>query len=484
MNFELLGKRLASRLTNVTSLVFALTRHWILIAVFIALGSVAVLAKVSTDTVVYEAKASLMLSSAESMVVEQDRVRERAPADAAPALLQRVELLTSDSVLRRIVEELRTDLILSQEENPDVQGYGAIRKAIVAAKEALSSVGSLLGPKEVRDVGPEKNVQRAMASFRLRSQVVPNFKTGLVQLRLYGHDRDLLLREMRSWIEAYQSRLVAMVEESREFYISQRVRQWQAKEQEAKEVLDAFRKQNGDLSRPAQDLLVQSILRLETRAEDLRKELQLGQAPVDPAAEQHARDPEVQALLAQKLELVRKINESLVTFGEQSDVVKQLREQLQIVTTKLQGVEPGTPMDPTDRRRQVGELLDRVTAAIVADRTRLSRNAELLDQLQALEEEHKRAQGTHQNYRLMLLEQADRIESLKQVQVYVADQPMVSWQPYNQKPERQVLLGTVAGLLTGILVALLFESLQGRVRFKDDVCAEFGVPVVGVIPRK
>src|SRR5262245_60822308 len=131
MNFDLLGKRLASRLTNVTSLVFALTRHWILAAACVAVGSILVLAKVSTDTVVYEAKASLMMSSAESMVVEQDRIRERAPADAAPAMLQRVELLTSDSVLRKLVDDVRTDTILSQEENPDIQGYGPIRRAIL-----------------------------------------------------------------------------------------------------------------------------------------------------------------------------------------------------------------------------------------------------------------------------------------------------------------------------------------------------------------
>jgi capsular polysaccharide biosynthesis protein len=36
----------------------------------------------------------------------------------------------------------------------------------------------------------------------------------------------------------------------------------------------------------------------------------------------------------------------------------------------------------------------------------------------------------------------------------------------------------------GLGLALVLELLSNKVRFKNDVITEFGIPVVGVIPRK
>ncbi|HZN58382.1 MAG TPA: hypothetical protein VFD71_09935, partial [Planctomycetota bacterium] len=85
---------------------------------------------------------------------------------------------------------------------------------------------------------------------------------------------------------------------------------------------------------------------------------------------------------------------------------------------------------------------------------------------------------------LMILEETDRMELGKRVQVQTTERPTVDRKPYNTYPHRQVLYGTVGGIVLGLCLALVLELLSNKVRFKNDVITEFGIPVVGVIPRK
>ncbi|MBI4603855.1 MAG: hypothetical protein HY721_18015 [Planctomycetes bacterium] len=484
MNIDVLRRRLLARLTSLPEIVYALTRHWVLLSICLCGGGAFMLAKVSTEAVVYEGKATLSLHAGEAMLVDQDRRSDAAAADASRFYASRVEILTSDTVLRRLVDELKTEAILSQESNPEEATYGTLRRAIGEVKRRYGELMSYLEHPDVRDTGPENNTQRAVSSLRRRSQVLQNPRTGTIGLRVYGNDRDLLLRELEAWIDAYQNRLVVMAEESREIFINSRTRFWKRKVDDAKEVLDAFKREHPDVSKAAQDLLLQQILRLELRREDLSRELELGEPQAPPPDDTRAKDPGTQALLAQKLDLEKRLIETIPIHGEGSDVVRSLKESLQIVEGKLKGLDPSKGSDPEARRREVREQLEKHAALIGASRARHAQHAAVLDELQGLESEYKRAQDTHENYRLMLVEEGDRGEMRKMVQVQVADKPVVSWQPFNTYPHRQVLYGSAAGLALGVALALLAEVLATRVRFKSDIVNELGVPVVGVIPRK
>jgi len=47
-----------------------------------------------------------------------------------------------------------------------------------------------------------------------------------------------------------------------------------------------------------------------------------------------------------------------------------------------------------------------------------------------------------------------------------------------------VVLGCLGGVALGFLIGVVMELVSGKVRFKNDITGEFGLPVIGVIPRK
>ncbi len=483
MAFETLRKRCLTRLTAPPEILFALTRHWTLLVICLGIGTALMVSKVSTDPVVYEGRATLALNSGESIIVDQDR-RGNEREDASRFFSSRVDMLLSGSVLRKLVLEIRAPNVLLQEQNTEALDYGPIRRAINRAKEKIAEFLAYLEHPVILDVADDLELQKAISSFRRRSKVIPNARTNTVDLRLYGSNRDVLAKEIQAWIDAYTSRLVEMTEESCDIFINSRTRFWLKKEQEARDVLETFKKEKPEVSKSAQDLLLLQISRLEDRREDLLRERDFPNVKVAAPDEPHSTDPELKSLQAKKQELENKVIEALAEYEETSDKVRSIRQSLALVEAKISGFDAAGVADPEQRRLQIEEQIGKLTAAIGEARKRHTAMGTLLDQLQNLEFEHKQAQKTHQDYKLMMTEEIDRNDLKRNVQVQVADRPTVDWRPYNAYPHRQVLYGSVGGLVLGIVIALLLEVLSGKVRFKNDVYAEFGVPVVGVIPRR
>src|SRR5262245_43775242 len=137
MNLDTLRRRVIARFTILPEILYAITRHWMILALCVGTGTAVMVAKVSTDPVIYEGKATLVLNSNESMIVEQDRRRDDRE-NAANFFSSRVEMLSSDSVLRKVVVEIQPSNILMQEMNLESQGYGPVRKTIQAFKDKIS----------------------------------------------------------------------------------------------------------------------------------------------------------------------------------------------------------------------------------------------------------------------------------------------------------------------------------------------------------
>ena len=82
-------------------------------------------------------------------------------------------LLSSDSVLRKLVQVMKAPNVLSQDENPAEKEYGVVRGAINTVKQYVEEVLQYLEHPSIRDLGEEELIQRAIANFRRRSAVIP-----------------------------------------------------------------------------------------------------------------------------------------------------------------------------------------------------------------------------------------------------------------------------------------------------------------------
>ena len=306
-----------------------------------------------------------------------------------------------------------------------------------------------------------------------------------MELRVYGSNRDLLQKEIDQWIEAYISRLVEMARESRDFFINSRMRYWTDLENKAREAVDSFKKEKPEISKATQELLLQEVMQLQVLRVDVQRQLQSG-VEIKPVAvlEPNPKDADTRALVDKKKALEAEYIQLIPHFPEQSDPIRGIKESIRLLDLKIKGIEPGLSQDPDARHSQLVEDERKLTLAIGEAMSRYTAMSEGMEKLQLLEEDCKHAHQTRKSYEMMNFEEADRSESRKNVQVQVADRPFVSMWPHNTFPVRQVLLGSLGGLGLGMFLALVLELFSQRVRFKNDIITEFGVPVVAVIPRR
>lgn len=485
-NFENLRKRIIARLTSPPEILCSLTSHWLFLAILVVIGSAFMIAKVQTDPVMYEGKATLVLNSNDAMVVGQGkRAPPGRPDDANLFFRLRMDVLLSDTVLRNLVNKLKAPAVLAQEENREKEGYGPLRKFVNDTKERIQGFMDYLEHPNILDAGVENEVQKAVASLRRRSVVIPSPRTSTVELRVYGNDRTDIAKELDTWIEVYIRRLVDMAEEGREIFIDSRTEFWSQKEDEARLVLERFKNENPAVSASAINLLFLELGGYQARLQELRRELDSGGISLPPIVDAgRPKDPGMAALQAQRNDLQRRIIDQTATYGELSDPVKSLKRQLELLDAQLLGADAGLVTDPVAKRNQLEEQVRLVhvnIAKLTQDHTKM---AEKLDEMKSLESTFRRAEDTRQNYQLLALEEGDRGDARRTIQVQIADKPTVSWRPFNTYPHRQVLFGALGALGMGVALVLMREALSGRVRHKNDILTEFGIAVVGVFPRK
>ncbi len=484
MNIEALRRRCLARLTAIPELVYALTRHWILISICVCIGTGVMLAKVSTDPVVFSGRVTMALNAVDSMVADLNK-RGGPSEDSGRFFSTRVELLHSDSVLRKVVLKLKLPAIFSQEENNQVSEYGQIRQAIHLVKERASEFLDYLEHPTSLDQSSDLDVQRAMSSFRKRTRVEPNPRVNTVKLTVFGNNRDRIAEELDIWFEAARQRIIEIGGEIREPLLDSRERHWQKKEQEAKEELDAFRKANPEVSKAARDLLLQQIFQNEMQRLALLREKDspsnIPLEPIDPTK----ISPQVQSLRSRLIELENQLLEEQTIYGEDSDKVKVSRDMLRRTKERLNELNGGTSsVDPEERRLRVEKDLATLFSATAELRSRHLALDPQLEQLTELQRQYEDARRSRQVYEDMILQERELAEARRMSQLTLVERATVDFQPFNTYPLRQVLFGSMGALFVGVSVAILLELLTNKVRFRQDIYTEFGIPVIGVIPRR
>jgi uncharacterized protein involved in exopolysaccharide biosynthesis len=107
-----------------------------------------------------------------------------------------------------------------------------------------------------------------------------------------------------------------------------------------------------------------------------------------------------------------------------------------------------------------------------------------LAQLRDLTAKYEEYKTERESKARQMEEQDNKVVDIAAARVQVSDSPYVSQQPYNYHPFLYMAAGCGGGLFVGILLALALEIFSRKVRFKHDIIADYGLPVVGVVPRR
>ena len=536
MNLDVYRRRIISHVTNLPELLYAVTRHWYVPVFVVGAATLVALCVVVTQPVIYEGNAALLFDYENPNIVEQNERpgMARSPGRRAEQAMRlydsRVAMLTGPSVLRRVVLDLKATTILSQNRDSDNRDANPFRAFMKSLRKRVKGALSFLKTPSIHDYSEEHLIEKAVESFADRSSIVPDPKTSTVTLRLQGRNREILKEELGAWITAYRNRVVELGKENLDIFIASRERHWQELERAAKAAVDIYKSQNSEVTRAAHELIFEEIKQLQVLLTELQRPLPEPALQLSPSLLPSPRaattgrgpsrvlDPDLTRLSEQRRDLENELAAALRTLPEESDTVRGIRRNLDAVNKEIRSVERGIPTDDPvarmeelleeDREARRQELLAAEAMRIEHERSarsrleaeRTTRASEIrksiatkissynklgrqLEELETLEEEYAQAKQTRKRYELMALEEADRLASRQSVEVRVRDRPRVSLTPYESKVKKNAVLGVAGAIIMGLLLTIGIEVLRNKIRFRSDL-KEFGVPVVGIIPRK
>ncbi len=490
MNLDTLKKRTARILTTPPEILYAISRHWAIIACCLVLGLILTASKVATDAVVYRGSATLIVSPQTSVLSTTNKQYKTHPTEVARFLNEQATILRSTTTIRKLVTELKIDNVMRQDENPQAKEYSGLRKYLNQAREKISEWKEFLeSPRGIQDMGREVVEQRAIRGFLRRAKVEPLAKNNTIRMVVFGVNRDFLLREVNEWIRSYRARVEEMHKEGRAKFIDAQVEQYRLREENALKSITDYRDAHPDISKSAAEHLRDDIARWRAARDDIQTRLTFGDTVTPTLPEvPEIRNAKAEHLKRSIAELDAKIIElKSRKIPETSTVMQRYRNQQLLLTAELAAVggdDTTATAAPADRRKILANNLILANEHVVGLLSKERALEEGLQELETLEDDYRRAREKRQSYQEMSEVEIDKIRAKFMVQIRVSDRPEVSTRPANTYPHRQVLIGSTAGFGIGLAVALLLEVLCGKIRYRSDVTHRFGVPVVGVIPKR
>ena len=503
MNLESFKRRTIRILTNPPELLYAMSKHWAILACCLSLGVMITAAKVATDPELYRGSATLIVNPQSAVVSDGRNQKGMNQGDVQRFLNTQTTLLNSRTTLSTLVGKFKQPgQIVDQATNKDADKYTGLRKFLNQGRAKLRNMMNWLEtPGEVKDTGAEVVRHRAINSFLSRSEVVPRPRDNTIKLYLYGVNRELLVQELRAWIDSYRDRVEDMHEEGRTAFIANQVQQYKDREEVALKAIEDFKIKHPDVNESQRAQLAKELeqwndmrYKLQFRLalpEELAANAAVTPTPEFPTEEKSDEEVRIRARIEQ-LEI--EINRYMASgYTEDSMLVQRLKRQKEFQETKLTTLPGGSSIPLTPGTNEVDPHALQATLQENLKNATEKRDKILLEQqllesdlarLASLEEDLRRAKDKRLQYEEMGSEDIDRLLELFMVKIREGDRPEAPLTPANTYPHRQVMLGSALGLFVGLALALFLEVLCGKVRYRNDVTHQFGIPVVGVIPKR
>jgi uncharacterized protein involved in exopolysaccharide biosynthesis len=260
--------------------------------------------------------------------------------------------------------------------------------------------------------------------------------------------------------------------------------------------------QTADLRRSLNETLSNAV-EVENRIEELQQHLTAVPRTI-PQGEEIDHNPIlINTLEARLVELQLEEKELLAKYTENNRLVKNVREEIQIVSQKLasnlkkQYGKTRTGVNPTYQQLQQELLRNKadfraLVAKGQAQRGQLADYKKELEQFNQVETTYNQLQQEvdvdRQNYELYLTKFeesriSDAMDSEKIASVSLIEPAQVPLKPVSPKKMLNLVLGLFLGALGGLGLAFFLEYLDDSLGEIDDVEEQLKLPVLGVLPE-
>jgi uncharacterized protein involved in exopolysaccharide biosynthesis len=494
MSLDLLRRRVFRILTRPPELLYALTRHPLLILVFVWIGALILWAKVSSEPMLLEGKARLQIVTSDPVLATLTETGRgggfRSTTEVRSFLLSQIDILNSETVIASMFTDPRTGLYSApggaesrKVDDDDDDVVDSLRDRITTVKR---NIAGGLGVRRV-PLEPASEVTREVAAFRGRSNVTARPESSSLELTVYGTASKRIAEELKAWIDSYRTRIDNVSREGIDQYLKARAKHFEELESKAWGEIAQWREKNPGISEALLDDLTQQIAQVQYEILQVRSRIELGPAALVVVAPQARgqRSSQPNLYQAERLKLEMEIARRLSGgAGENSREIQTLRNQIEWLDNKINSLpfeeEPQLPAQVTERlEERLGALEERLKdlwmqKGVLNDKLAVLKN---------LQGKHNRAVEAADRFAMQTEDTMVLLSSNRHINVRVSDGPTVSAEPLAFHPLRMILLGAAGGLGAGILLALLLEIFSGKVRFKHDILSDLGLPVVTVFPK-
>lgn len=496
---EQLRNRFLQVLREPPEILYAIVHHWTLIAICAVVGLIALLWKPLGEPDIFEARAKLYVDpDPERLLVEAGPGGggRRESSWMSRTLNAQKTTLLSEGVLKALVDgdpSLKKELAEGRDESSGGKRSG-LGRVIQRINTAFESYVTDFLETDLPVAGlssDEERTRRAIVRFRRRARITPDPRSMTLHLALLGYSRDDLPEVLDRWIDIYRRKILDLykgkdvgiqLELSQKWSrtverLEAKIRQYRADHPEANDV---------EL-RLVQDEITEKQLARREVADQIQR-LKHGAIWVPPAVGDE--DPMITSIRTKIRDLeIQIIMEEGAGASSQSTKIQELRSQVTALqrelSEKLLGRGPAeAPVGPVTQEQLANEFqaIDRTLREELFPREAQIREA--LDGLSALEKEKGAAELVRDQYERELAEGQDRQRYTETAWVSTIEDPWAEPRPINRDYVKHAGVGLLGGLALGIALALLAEILTGRIRFRNDIRSDLGVPVVAVVPKR
>jgi capsular exopolysaccharide synthesis family protein len=467
-------------------------RRWTIISVFLVTVIMVTLWTFTTRPV-FTSTATLRIEKDQPRIVKfEEVIKEDSQQDYYQT---QYKLLQSRSLANRVIGLLQLD------QHPDFQQPEAERGWLAQGEARLREwlvkwipVPPPPAPEATEDVALASPLTSA---FLGRLAIEPVRSSRLVKISFDSHHPDLAARVPNALSDAFIAQQLDQKVEATRYatqFLAKQLDETRGKLGESEEKLSGFLKANdilfvaGDKT-SQQDLITQQLMSLsdawlKSRSERIAKESLVTLA---------STTQDIYSLPAVlQSSLISSLKQDLVNQeGEHKrlgQVFKPDYPRMQQLAEKI-----------AESRRQLRTEIDRAVQALQADYQAAVRNEREMEG--ALAQQRMMARGLADNmaeynllrrdvdtsrdlYSALLarLRETQISAALFTSNIYIVDRAEISGAPSRPKRSTNLLVGCIAGLLGGVVLAFVFEYLDTNIKDAKEVEAVLHVPILGMVP--
>ncbi|MBF8290866.1 MAG: putative Non-specific protein-tyrosine kinase, partial [Chloroflexi bacterium] len=380
--------------------------------------------------------------------------------------------------------------VLSIGTGDNIETQGSVIKSYPVLEEALRRMGKLPERPPGQPLRESRAYLNALDALAAKVRTSRLAGTSIIEITTTSTNpteaREIADTIAESYRDYNRQIRNARITEARK-YIEKQLQDAEARVKRAEEQVWAFREANSIITPGAESGVLLSLFTLlrgaiETTRQQ-RTEIELAQARlarIDPASFDErvfvdSTNPALQRLQATQVDLLLEHNNLALEVTDRHPRLRAIADRMREVRIEMRR-EIGAQMTLLRSReeiltRQMGDVLqkNKEVPTVELGLQRLQRDAKTSeDLLTLLRTKHQEA----------LIKEAERVEEVTIVRPATDPIEPVSTEGFNT-----VLIGGLLGLMLGLVLAFVQETLDTSIGTIEDVEGYLGIPVVGIVPH-